>query len=512
MTKVVIISVPYTEPLPMLAPVLLSACLNNAGISAAGIDVSIKFLNEFNEKPYWPDLKNLLAIGLTPKHLPLSAVKDVLRFIKRILTQIKKDHNPEYLGLSIFTNESINFSYLLVPYIRKYLPDTKIMFGGRGLELTCGVENRKHYEKYYDHGLADICVVGDAETAVIEVIQNNVTGIYFSKQQTKEDLDNIPVPNWKDYDFQIYKNFENYAITKDIRAPYDDPRYIAITGSKGCVRNCTFCDVASFWPDFIYRDGQKIADEIITNYQNTGINYFKFTDNLMNGSISHYRRMNQRLAEVIPNTIKYQGFAIFRSRNQMSEEDFEIAAVAGCKEWRVGVESGSERIRFEMRKKFNNDDLDYGIINLHKNKILQTWLLMVGYPTETEEDYIETEELLRRHVSRNDNGAIRVAVTPTFMMLHNSPLIQDPELKEQYKINFDNADNQNRYFWTSDVNPENTFKVRKQRWIRIANLINQLKYAWSPGMPFQKYYDELEAMERIYDEKHHKKVFIIHRS
>ena len=51
-----------------------------------------------------------------------------------------------------------------------YLPNTKIMLGGRGLELTCGVENRLHYEKYWEHGMADLLIVGDAETAIIDAV------------------------------------------------------------------------------------------------------------------------------------------------------------------------------------------------------------------------------------------------------------------------------------------------------------------------------------------------------
>ena len=271
-TRIVIISIPYTEPLPMVAPALLSGCLNHAGISARGIDFAIEFLNCFIDKPYWPEIKNLLALGIAPATpLPRRALIDIVKFIKSKLTDIRVKYNPEYIGLSIFTNESINFSYILIPYIRRYMPGVKIMLGGRGLELTCGIENRLHYKKYWDHGMADVLVVGDSETAIIEAINGNVEGIYLAKSQTKEDLENIPIPNWDDYDFEIYKKFDNYKIVEGNDSPGDDPRYISVTGSKGCVRHCTFCDVASFWPTYIYRDGEKIADEIIANYRKTGM-------------------------------------------------------------------------------------------------------------------------------------------------------------------------------------------------------------------------------------------------
>jgi radical SAM superfamily enzyme YgiQ (UPF0313 family) len=508
--QVVILSVPYTEPLPMVAPVLLSACLNRAGISAKGLDFSIEFLDHFINKPYWPDIKNLLALGVAPaQKLSRRAIVDILKFTRRQLLKIKHSHDPEYIGLSLFTNESINFSYILIPYIRKYLPNTKIMLGGRGLELTCGVENRLFYEKYWNHGMADVLIVGDAETAIIEAIQNNVEGIYFAKPQTKDDLENIPIPDWDNYQFDLYKKFDNYKIQEGHDSPGDDPRYIAVTGSKGCVRHCSFCDVEAFWPNYIYRDGERIAEEIIVNYRKTGIRNFRFTDNLINGSISHYRKMNAKLAQEIPNQIQYKGYAIFRSKSQMPESDFELAKLAGCTSWSIGIESGSERVRYDMKKKFSNEDMDHGIINLHKNGISQSHLLIVGYPTETEQDYIETENYLKRYAHLNANGMIRVGITPTFMLLRNSPLITNPAYKNDLGLRFDLNNNLDRYFWEVDLNPENTFEVRYNRWFKLIKLTQDLKYTIHVGMPIEKWADELNHVKKIYDEKKFKKVYPI---
>jgi radical SAM superfamily enzyme YgiQ (UPF0313 family) len=509
-TRVVILSIPYTEPLPMVAPVLLSACLNRAGISARGFDFSIDFLNHFIDKPYWAELKNLITIGVAPENrLSRRAVIDVLKFIRNRLLTIKRNYNPEYIGLSIFTNESINFSYILIPYIRRYLPEAKIMLGGRGLELTCGVENRLHREKYWDYGMADLLIVGDAETAIIDAVNESATGVYFAKPQDKTDLENIPVPNWDDYNFELYKKFENYALVEGHDTPGQNSRYIAVTGSKGCVRHCTFCDVAAFWPKYIYRDGEKIAEEIIVNYRKTGIQDFRFTDNLMNGSISHYRKMNEYIARKLPDTIRYKGYAIFRNKSQMPVDDFKIAKAAGCVNWTVGVESGSERVRYDMKKKFSNDDMDHGIVNLHKNGITQGWLMIAGYPTETEWDHVETENFLRRYAHLAANNMITVGITPTFMLLRNSPLAQDSELINQYGLKFNLADNLSRYFWTADTNPENTFDVRFNRWKRLITLTQDLNYSFHWGMAIDKWVDELNNVKKIYDENKPKKVYPI---
>lgn len=495
----------------MVAPALLSGCLKTAGINSYAVDLSIHFIAEFIDKPYWKDLKNILALGVF-EQIPRRLLIDVFKFIKTQLCSIKEKYNPTHIGLSIFTNESINFSYLLIPYIRKYLPNTTLVLGGRGLELTCGTENKLHYKKYYDHGMADLIIVGDSETAIVDAIKSNATGIFFAKQQSKEDLIKIPLPDWSNYNFELYKKFDTYKIAEGHDSPNDDPRYIAVTASKGCVRHCTFCDVESFWPKYIYRDGRDVAEEIIFNYKNTGITNYRFTDNLINGSISHYRTLNLVLAENIPNTIKYRGYAIFRSRSQMPAGDFELARRAGCTSWTVGIESGSERVRYDMKKKFSNDDMDYGINQLYQNNIAQNLLLMVGYPTETQQDFEETKRFFKRYQSLNKNGMIRVGITPTFMMLNNSPLVQNSLLKNEYGIHFDHSDSMSRYFWTADVNDNNTFEVRYNRWAELVKLAQDLGYSFQPGMPVQKWADDLASIKKVYDERKSKKVFVIHPS
>ena len=74
---------------------------------------------------------------------------------------------------------------------------------------------------------------------------------------------------------------------------------------------------------------------------------------------------------------------------------------AGCHHLTFGFESGSPRINKEMSKgyKFREYDNEYAA-NVFKNCMdagIQTVLfLIIGYPTETKEDFEETMKLLIR--------------------------------------------------------------------------------------------------------------------
>jgi len=494
---VVILSVPYCEPYPMVAPVLLSACLNQAGISALGVDFNIKFIQEFHNRAWYSDLKNFLCMGhLVNVNIGASAMREVYKFTRRFLQDLHTQYNPQYVGLSIFTSESLDFGLILCYMLRKYFPDTKIIVGGKGLEVNHSDTNKKHYRFWEENSIADLIIVGDAEAEIIHSIKQNKTGLVVSQPQTKQDLDLIPMAEWGSYDLQSYSTLSH---VRDQQTGSVEP-YMAITGSKGCVRQCTFCDVASFWPDFIYRDPIHVADEIIHNYQHTGIKSFHFTDNLINGSISNYREMNRHLVNNIPRTITYQGYAIFRGRDQMPDEDFRLASEAGCQLWVVGVESGSERVRHDMKKKFTNDDLDWSVNTLYKHNILQSWLLIVGYPSETEADFKETKNLLVRYAHLARDKKIQIGITPTFALLSNSPLSSNKDLAIEYGIEHNQRDLAGEKFWTSTRYLDNDYPTRSRRWKELTSLSEDLGYQFHSGMPIDKWRNEIASLDMMYNE------------
>lgn len=75
----------------------------------------------------------------------------------------------------------------------------------------------------------------------------------------------------------------------------------------------------------------------------------------------------------------------------------------------IGVESGSQVVRDHMRKVFTDIDLDYTIEECLKNKIQCILLFMVGYPTETEEDFEDTLKILYRYKNYAKNISLRVS-------------------------------------------------------------------------------------------------------
>ena len=123
----------------------------------------------------------------------------------------------------------------------------------------------------------------------------------------------------------------------------------------------------------------------------TKIHSCEFTDSLINGSIREFRLLNKTLIKLQEQNpefcITYKGQFICRSQGQFTEQDYQEMKQAGCNYLYVGVETFSERVRYEMDKKFNNEDLEFHLRMCGKYHIPNAFLMITGYPTETDQDH-----------------------------------------------------------------------------------------------------------------------------
>jgi radical SAM superfamily enzyme YgiQ (UPF0313 family) len=198
------------------------------------------------------------------------------------------------------------------------------------------------------------------------VINENLVGLIQEPQLTNEQLTQIPVPDYDDYNFSLYQSHtQSYWGNKQSMKGQQDLIFL-ITASKGCVKDCSFCDVGKIWPKFRFRGAEQVADEIITLHKKYNALYFSFTDSLMNGGLKVFNDLNEILAEKIPNTIRYDGQIICRSSKDMPERYYKSMAQAGCHSVSVGIESGSEQVRMHMGKGSLQDDIYYSTEMLTK--------------------------------------------------------------------------------------------------------------------------------------------------
>lgn len=445
--------------MPMV-PALLQAICHQHGLKAKSIDLNLEIQIAYEHKTFSAEIESYLMYFTKLSDDAYNWYHDWLS--KKADELIKLNSN--WLGFSMLSYQSLSFTQDILYYIKSKKPEQQILVGGNGISVWENTNKffRDDKKKTYadvliDTGLANAIVINEGETNIIDIISNNKKGKFEERQQiTSTQLNELPAPTYIDYKLHDYKKYSKAEggglMFKDAAA--------TIIGSKGCVRKCTFCDVATFYPKFVFKSGKKIADEIIKIYETTGVTEFAFADSLINGSMLAFREMNKELAKRLPKTISYKGEYIAKPVGQTTDEDYALMKEAGCKAVFVGVESGSERVRMHMKKKFTNEDLYTMIEKLYEYKIDQSWNLMIGYITETREDFEDTLNLVKKY---SHIPFPRLVTNPSSILhlLPGSP-IYDLHWKEM-DLGWEDVKDAVGFaydYWTSGSNPENTFLTR----------------------------------------------------
>ena len=461
MIDIVFLTLPRLElRAPITAPAILKSVVENHGFSAFCFDINIDLWHKLDEKIHgnvW--LETDLTFRYEEK---FNSYWDqyILPHTASWISVIK-EKNPTWIGITVFSQRNKWMTVAMCKLIRKELPNIKIVIGG---PFTIYLGN-----PLLEHNLIDVYVNGEGEHAIVDVLSDNYAttpGVNGNPPVQINNLNDLPVPDYSDYDMKKYSTAWYDPTNKSKLGT----NFAYITGSRGCVRRCSFCDIGSMWPKFRYRSGDHIAEEI-QNQAKHGIMHFLFTDSLLNGNSQQLIELctsiiNQKNIGTIPQEVSLEGQFAVRSEYNMPEEIYALMSEAGMNFVSLGIESGSESVRKHMQKQFTDTDLEYTLTMCAKYNIKMCWLLMVGYPTETEEDFQKTLDLLKTYKWINEMGLVSsVALGPTLDIVEGSRLYND---QKKLGIAWDNNDH-----W---IYKDNDREIRIRRWLRLKEVCMSCNY------------------------------------
>jgi hypothetical protein len=411
--KLLISSVPWTDTeSPIMAPALLKSMCISQGIKTNAIDLNQEVLHYIKKKYDQNESFKLQQFfyGST-KTFDSAKVIDVIDFcVSRIL-----EFAPTHVALSLLTYTSQTACEWICFRLRQKSPNTRIIIGGAGIFNT--LESKVNFgQKLLEQKQIDYYIKGDGDLSLPElVIKDNasISGVNGKEWKQLVTLNNQPFPDYEDYVWKIYQN-----------------QSIGVVGSRGCVRNCTFCDIHEHWKKYQWRTGQDIFDELLWHNKKTGVKNFKFQDSLINGNQIEFRKLMRLLAshndQNPKNKITWSSFFIFRPQSQMNESDWiDISKSASL--LIVGIESLSEKVRFHMGKKFTNRDMHYCFDMCMKYKIRCHMLLIVGYVTDDEKTHAETIQWFDDYSHYANNPITSVSLGGTLGILPGTELFRKQE-------------------------------------------------------------------------------------
>jgi len=452
---ILVLSCPLTDTeSPMHAGAVLKSIANKAGFSCATVD-----LNALTNKWIKSLVQNSNLDSATVRsffwngHRNHQTQEFIDQFTHMVLEIINK-YQPKILALSVFTDYCRPAGKLISKIVRQHSPDIKIIMGGAGIVNADAEDSFYHpvaqpgqisfAEKLLRDKEIDFYIQGDAEHAFLEFLKGKQHFVGINQptwqQLTNNDLLNLEYPDYSDYDWSLYPD-----------------RRIGITGSRGCVRQCRFCDYIDTWKKYTWRTGENIFKEMLHQQQRYNINFFHFSDSLLNGNMAEYKNLITLLAEhntTHPdNLLSWGSMLIIKSPAQFDDELWRLTKLSGCTWLWIGLESLVEKVRFDMNKKFTNADVDFCIEKIIKYNISTSFLLFVGYPTETQEHIEQSIQWLKDH--QHQQQYFNLFFNETMSLLTGSWLEKN---KHVYQIQL--LDSTNAFSW---VSPESNLELRKQR-------------------------------------------------
>jgi len=360
--------------------------------------------------------------------------------------------NPKLVAFSIFSYKSQQIANTLGYELKKLNPSIKIVAGGSGIkDCINGVVMQSDVIDYY--------IVGDGEVQWPEFLIK-----YFDLTHTIS-VTGLDIPYSPDY------SKYNVTFYQEQASKYNITPYVPITGSRGCVRRCTFCEVPGRW-DYVQRTPAHIAIEIVKILEMLPNAHIHFTDSLVNGSLPAFNEMLDHLINIRQQypTFTWGGQFIIRSAKQSGEDYWKKIAESGAANLEIGVETGSDRLRFEMKKNFYNADLTHSLGYMEKFNVTCIFLLFVGYPTEIIDDVVDTALMFEKYAHLANKIIKEVQLGYNMTIAPGTPVYNESKKNPHMILT------KNPSIWFNKQNPTLTFNERIVRRQQLQDKLIQLGY------------------------------------
>ncbi|MBI5527539.1 MAG: radical SAM protein, partial [Deltaproteobacteria bacterium] len=301
----------------------------------------------------------------------------------------------DVVGFSLY-NATYNFSKTLMRRIKVRNPKSVVICGGPFCELNCfGKEISRLPLDPQAPGsplLVDGTVLGEGEITFRKVLDAMAAGgdwraipnvltidrgeLHVNDGYELCNLNGLPFPDYSRYPLSKYSQ-----------------SIIPVVGSRGCINRCCYCGEQPYWKKYRFRSAENICAEIDHHIRTTGLSlrHFHLCDSLINGNMKELERLLDLIIEKNLGIIWYGMAAI---RKEMTFEVLDKMKRAGCLQLNYGIESGSAKVLRDMRRRLTPDLAARVLADTKRAGIRAGACWIVGFPTETEEDFALTLRFL----------------------------------------------------------------------------------------------------------------------
>ena len=246
-------------------------------------------------------------------------------------------------------------------------------------------------------------MIGEGEIVFNKIIRNlleeksyfNISGIAYRNEKGVhktptqfyiDDLDTLPLPSYEIIDLNKFSN-QFLTFTSKISKPHAN-----IMTTRGCPYRCAYCHNI-LGKRFRMRSPESVFAEIKYLFNKYGINDFQVIDDIFNLDLIRAKticdmiiKSRMKITLSFPNALR---------GDRVDTELIEKMAEAGTKFISYAVETASPRLQKMIKKNLNLDKIFRAIEYTAEANIVTRGFFMIGFPTETEEEVLQTIEFAK---------------------------------------------------------------------------------------------------------------------
>jgi len=301
-----------------------------------------------------------------------------------VLEKKLDENNPFFVGVTSTTPLFFEVAEISRRVKRKLGDKVKVIYGGPHATALP--------EESLENSEIDIIVISEGDETIVEICQGknlkDIKGICYREGDKfirtpaslpVQNLDSLPFPALELYDLKRYKSSKLVSGKTPVSS---------IETSRGCPRNCSFCNKNIFGRAFRTKSPERVIEEF-KYFLNFGVRGFRVIDDQFTANIDRAKKICEM---ILKENLKFPWILAsgIRVDGNYDEEFFRLLKKSGCRDVGIGFESGDQK---------SLDSIDKGItleqsmscMRLIKKAGLETvGFFMLGLPTDTEESLKKT--------------------------------------------------------------------------------------------------------------------------
>ncbi|WP_075601720.1 B12-binding domain-containing radical SAM protein [Saccharicrinis aurantiacus] len=349
-----------------------------------------------------------------------------------ILQSIIEREKPQLIGFSIPFPGNLFSALKCSQFIKTHYPEIKISIGGGypNTELR-QIQDIRLFE------FIDFITLDDGEAPLINLIEhiegnrpiNQLKRTLILKGKSIEYIDASDTKDISQreaitpcYEGLSIKDYLSVIeITNPMHSLWSDGRWNKLTMAHGCYwGRCTFCDTTL---DYIKRfepsTAKVLCDRMEEMIKQTGETGFHFTDEAAPPAL-----MIALAQEIIKRKLSVTWWTNVRFESSFTEDVCKLLKASGCIAVSGGMEVASDRILSLINKGVSVSKVAVVCNNFTLSGIMVHTYLMYGFPTQTEQETIDSLEIVRQCFEAN---IVQSGFWHQFAMTCHSPVGKNPD-------------------------------------------------------------------------------------